>query len=125
MNSTVSENGQDTRKDFSSARHEAGGGTHRFRSATGQEFSDLMADIQDLVARIAHVNDPDVVRLRAKVERALSTAKSAIAQGSDRLQRQARDALKAGDGYVRDRPWQSVGIAAAAGLIVGFLLARR
>jgi ElaB/YqjD/DUF883 family membrane-anchored ribosome-binding protein len=125
MNSIVSENGQEIRKDFSSAKKDAGDTTHRIRSAAGQEVSDLMADVQDLVGRIAHVNDPDVVRLRAKVEGALSTAKTAISEGSDRLQRHAKDALNAGDGYVRDQPWQAVGIAAATGLLVGFLVARR
>ncbi|MGO9935962.1 MAG: YqjD family protein [Steroidobacteraceae bacterium] len=30
-----------------------------------------------------------------------------------------------GDNHVRGQPWQAVGIAAAAGLLVGFLFARR
>jgi ElaB/YqjD/DUF883 family membrane-anchored ribosome-binding protein len=30
-----------------------------------------------------------------------------------------------GDLYVRDNPWQAVSIAAAAGLVVGVLVARR
>ena len=125
MSSTVTGNGEDARSSFSAAKSEASDAANRVRSAAGQEVSDLMGDVQDLLGRIAHVNDPDVARLRTKVEGALSTARSAISEGTDRLQRQAKDALNAGDGYVRDQPWQAVGIAAAAGLIVGYLVARR
>ena len=125
MNSTVSGNGEDARRNFSAVKSEASDAANRVRSAAGQEVSDLMGDVQDLLGRIAHVSDPDVARLRTKVEGALSTARTAISEGTDRLQRKAKDALNAGDGYVRDQPWQAVGIAAAAGLIVGYLVARR
>ena len=34
-------------------------------------------------------------------------------------------AAKATDDYVRDNPWQAVGIAAMAGLVLGILISRR
>jgi ElaB/YqjD/DUF883 family membrane-anchored ribosome-binding protein len=84
-----------------------------------------MADVQDLLSRIAHVADPEIARVRARVERGLASAKQTLADGTDRVQRHAKDAVAAGDNYVREQPWQAVGIAAAAGLLVGFLVARR
>jgi ElaB/YqjD/DUF883 family membrane-anchored ribosome-binding protein len=87
----------------------------------GQEGPDLTADVQNLLGRIAHVADPEIARLRARIERRLAIAKKTLADGTDRVQRHAKDV----DSYVRDRPWQAVGIAAAAGLVVGFLAARR
>jgi ElaB/YqjD/DUF883 family membrane-anchored ribosome-binding protein len=39
--------------------------------------------------------------------------------------RRAREVAQAADEYVRENPWQSVGIAAGIGLVVGMLLARR
>ncbi len=57
--------------------------------------------------------------------RTLVRAKRTLAGGSDRVQRHARRAIDAGDSYVRDNPWQAVGIGATAGLIVGLLVARR
>ena len=98
---------------------------HQWRSATGQEVNDLMADVQDLLGRVAHVADPDIARLRKKVEGALANAKTALSDGRDSVRRQAREAVQAGDSYVREQPWQAVGIAAAAGLLIGFLVARR
>jgi ElaB/YqjD/DUF883 family membrane-anchored ribosome-binding protein len=89
------------------------------------EVSNLVADVQDLLSRLAHVADPEVARVRARVEQALATAKRALADGTDRVQRQAKNAVSVGDLYVRDNPWQAVGIAAAAGFVVGVLVARR
>jgi ElaB/YqjD/DUF883 family membrane-anchored ribosome-binding protein len=42
-----------------------------------------------------------------------------------RVQRQAREALSAGDTYVHDQPWQAIGAAAVAGLVLGLLVYRR
>jgi ElaB/YqjD/DUF883 family membrane-anchored ribosome-binding protein len=91
----------------------------------GQEIINLTADVQDLLGRVAHVADPEIARLRAKIERGLAIAKKTLADGTELVQRHAKDVITAGDSYVRDRPWQTVGIAAAAGLVVGFLVARR
>jgi ElaB/YqjD/DUF883 family membrane-anchored ribosome-binding protein len=100
-------------------------GGRRVRTAGGEEVRTLMADVQDLLGRVAHVADPEIARVRAKVEAGLSNAKAAIGQGADRIRRSAGDAMAAGDEYVRDRPWQAVGVAAAAGLLVGLLVGRR
>jgi ElaB/YqjD/DUF883 family membrane-anchored ribosome-binding protein len=97
---------------------------HR-RDGGAQEVHDLMADVQNLLGQMAHVADPEIARLRAKVADALDTAKRAVTDGTQRVQRQAKDAIRAGDGYVRNQPWQAVGVAAVAGLIVGILVARR
>jgi ElaB/YqjD/DUF883 family membrane-anchored ribosome-binding protein len=125
METTLSENGQAGRTDPKMMKNEISDAARQWRSATGQEVSNLMADVQDLLGRVAHVADPEVIRLRAKVTDALSTAKATIARGSDSVQRSARDAMNAGDSYVHEQPWQAIGIAAAAGLLVGFLVARR
>jgi len=92
---------------------------------SSHEVSNLIADVQDLLNRLVHVADPEIAQVRAKAERALATAKRALADGTDRVQRQAKSAMAAGDVYVRDNPWQVVGIAAAVGLVVGVLVAGR
>ena len=37
----------------------------------------------------------------------------------------ARNTVKVADGYVREQPWQAMGVTAAVGLLIGFLLGRR
>jgi ElaB/YqjD/DUF883 family membrane-anchored ribosome-binding protein len=125
MESILNDNGQAIRGDANKLKPDAGDAVQRPRDAGGQEMSSVIADMQDLLGRVAHVADPEIARLRIKVGRALTSAKKVLADGTDQVQRQAKNAITAGDGYVREQPWQAVGIAAAAGLLVGFLVARR
>jgi ElaB/YqjD/DUF883 family membrane-anchored ribosome-binding protein len=66
-----------------------------------------------------------MARLRTKVEGALATVKQTLVDGTDQVQRQAKDAMASADGYVRGQPWQAVGVAAVVGIAVGFMVGRR
>ena len=125
MESTFNEDGQAIRGEAKARQANPAGAVKKLGEAGGQEVNNLMADVQDLLGRLSHVADPEIARVRAKVERGLTAAKKALVDGSDHIQRDAKNAMSAGDSYVRDQPWQAVGIAAAAGLVVGFLAARR
>ncbi|WP_435952460.1 DUF883 family protein [Dryocola sp. BD626] len=61
---------------------------------------------------------------RKKAEALLKETRARI-QGRGRVQQAARDAVGCADSYVHDKPWQSVGIGAAVGLVLGALLASR
>jgi ElaB/YqjD/DUF883 family membrane-anchored ribosome-binding protein len=52
------------------------------KGTSSQEVRNLMADMQDLLDRVAHVADPEIARLRAKIERGLATAKKTLADGT-------------------------------------------
>jgi ElaB/YqjD/DUF883 family membrane-anchored ribosome-binding protein len=125
MESTLGENGRTMRGDVKTLKSDAGALAQKLRSAGGQEVNNLVADVQDLLGRVAHLADPEIARLRLKVEGAIVTAKKAIGEGADQVQRQAQVAIKASDRYVREKPWQAISIAALAGLAVGFLVSRR
>jgi ElaB/YqjD/DUF883 family membrane-anchored ribosome-binding protein len=124
MESTINDISQTARADGKAGKTGAGDAVPELLRS-GQEVPNLNADVQNLLARVAHVADPEVARLRTRIERGLATAKKTLVDGTDRVQRQAKDMLTTGDGYVRDRPWQAVGVAAAVGLFLGFLVARR
>ena len=94
-------------------------------AAAGDEVHNLIADVEDLINRVGDAADPELRRLRAKVADAVNTAKKSIAEGVGQVQGQANQAIEAGDRYVRNQPWEAIGIAALAGLAVGFLVARR
>jgi len=44
---------------------------------------------------------------------------------SRRFLRQAREALPSANGALRDNPWAALGLGAALGITVGYLLSRR
>jgi ElaB/YqjD/DUF883 family membrane-anchored ribosome-binding protein len=100
-------------------------GAGHIKNVASAEIQSLIADVEDLVARIADLNDADVARVRNKVLRAVDAAKDSLAEGADTLRRQAQRAATTADDYVHDSPWQAVGIAALVGAVVGILAARR
>src|SRR5580692_1847898 len=85
-------------------------GVNDIQNAAAGELKSLIADVEDLVARIADLNDADVVRVRNKVQRAVDSAKQSVAESADSLRRRAQNAASTADDYVRDSPWQAVGI---------------
>jgi len=100
-------------------------GVEHMRGTAASELQNLIADVEDLLGRISNLKDADVSRVRNRVEQALASAKESISSGTDSVRAQARRVASSADGYVRESPWQALGIAALAGLAVGFLVARR
>jgi ElaB/YqjD/DUF883 family membrane-anchored ribosome-binding protein len=95
------------------------------KSAAASEVKNLIADVEELMARIADLNDADVVRIRDKVQSAVDATKQSLADGADTLRKQAQKVVSTADDYVRDSPWQAIGIAALVGAVVGILATRR
>jgi len=48
-----------------------------------------------------------------------------LADGADAIRQRAQDVASSADDYVRDSPWQAIGIAALVGAVVGILATRR
>jgi ElaB/YqjD/DUF883 family membrane-anchored ribosome-binding protein len=92
--------------------------------ANGQ-VNKFLDSVEDLTKALKDIDTPDVARVRAKVRIALAAAKSAVSDTASQIGNQAVQVGKRTDGYVRENPWQVIGIAAAIGLAVGFLVSRR
>ena len=94
-------------------------------SAGSREFRNLIADVEDLIKRVAHVDDQDLARARAKLEHTLDAAKASLHNGKERVKTTARHAAENTDEYVHSNPWSAIGIAAAAGAAIAVLLTTR
>jgi ElaB/YqjD/DUF883 family membrane-anchored ribosome-binding protein len=88
-------------------------------------INDFLDNVDDLTKAIKDVETPEIARVRAKVKIALAAAKSALSDGAAQVRGQARQVTKTTDNYVRDNPWQVVGIAAAVGIVLGMMMTRR
>jgi ElaB/YqjD/DUF883 family membrane-anchored ribosome-binding protein len=88
-------------------------------------ISDFLDNVDDLTKAIKDIEAPEIARVRAKVKMALAAAKSALSDSAAQIRGQARTVTKTADNYVRDNPWQVVGIAAVVGIAVGVMLTRR
>ncbi len=104
---------------------DVGEGPSNMKNVATAEIQNLIADVEDLVARIADLKDADIVRVRSKVLRAVGTAKESLVESAENLRRQAQRAATTADDFVHDSPWQAVGIAALVGAVVGILATRR
>jgi ElaB/YqjD/DUF883 family membrane-anchored ribosome-binding protein len=92
--------------------------------ANGQ-VNNFLDSVEDLTKALKDVETPDIARVRAKVKNALAAAKSAVSDSAHQLGNRAQQVGKRTDGFVRDNPWQVIGIAAVVGLAVGILASRR
>lgn len=123
------ENSQDAAADARASgrrlRDDLGEGFDNVKSAASGEIKYLIADVEELMARISDLKDADVVRVRGKVQRAVDATKQSLADSALSLRRRAKAAASSADDYVRDSPWQAVGIAALVGAVVGILATRR
>jgi ElaB/YqjD/DUF883 family membrane-anchored ribosome-binding protein len=106
-------------------KNDLGDGVNDIKAAASSEIKSLIADVEDLMARIADLKDADVVRVRGKVQRAVDATKQSLADGADTIRHHAQNVASTADDYVRDSPWQAVGIAALVGAGVGILATRR
>jgi ElaB/YqjD/DUF883 family membrane-anchored ribosome-binding protein len=62
---------------------------------------------------------------RERVQHAFEQGKEQWLEIQDQAMQYSKDAAEQADKYVREKPWQAVGIAAAIGLVAGLLIRRR
>src|ERR1700677_1077033 len=100
-------------------------GAHDIKAAASTEIKSLIADVEDLMARIADLKDADVMRARNKVQRAVDATKQSLADGADAIRQDAHSGANTAYDFVCESPWQAVGIAALVGAVLGILATRR
>ncbi len=62
---------------------------------------------------------------RRRVQAALESARTRLTKMQGSAAEMGDEAVRATEAYVREKPWQALGIAAGAGLVLGLLLSRR
>jgi ElaB/YqjD/DUF883 family membrane-anchored ribosome-binding protein len=97
-------------------------------AARDQLVADLkavVADAEELLRATKDAAGEKVSAARARAEATIGKARAKLASAEDAAVERAKDAAKSADDYVHEHPWNAVGIAAAAGIVIGILLARR
>jgi ElaB/YqjD/DUF883 family membrane-anchored ribosome-binding protein len=96
-----------------------------FRGKLVADLKTVVADAEELLKVTASQTGEWVTAARARAEESLKAAKGRLAEEEAAVMAKAKAAAKATKDYVRANPWKTVGIAAAVGLILGILAARR
>jgi ElaB/YqjD/DUF883 family membrane-anchored ribosome-binding protein len=68
--------------------------------------------------------DLHVGGLGAGATGALASVIDPLVEASETWVRRAREAVSSADDYVRNNPWQAIGVVAMVGVTLGFLVAR-
>lgn len=85
----------------------------------------VIADAEELLKLTAGQAGEKAAEVRKRIEQNLATARTELSRMQDQAIATAREGGEAADRYVRTNPWQAVGIAACAGLVLGVLIGRR
>jgi ElaB/YqjD/DUF883 family membrane-anchored ribosome-binding protein len=92
---------------------------------TDKLAADLRLVISDAEALLrAAVGETTTVG-REKIQEGLEAAKIRLGPLAEEAAVHARDSVRAADGYVREHPWNAVGIAVLAGVALGLLISRK
>ncbi|MCE0521333.1 MAG: DUF883 family protein [Methylacidiphilales bacterium] len=79
----------------------------------------LTKDVQDLLKATASVVSEKAAEARVRVEESLKVAQDKLSVVHENAKAKGQEAFAATDGYVRDNPWNAVGIAAGIGFLLG------
>jgi ElaB/YqjD/DUF883 family membrane-anchored ribosome-binding protein len=90
-----------------------------------EDLKKVVTDVEDLLQATAGQAGERIGEARERAEKTLSAARRRLGSLEEEALRRARAAAGDADRYVRDNPWQSVGVAAAAGFLIGMLVSRR
>lgn len=90
-----------------------------------QDLKTVMQDAEALLKATSTQTGERIQEVRARAEESLRQARVRLTQVEEDALRQAREVADATEEYVRENPWQSVGIAAGVGLLLGLLISRR
>jgi ElaB/YqjD/DUF883 family membrane-anchored ribosome-binding protein len=79
----------------------------------------LIDGAEELLTNLTDAHNPDIQKLRDRVDQAIADARQAIAQSEEDLSVKLRDIAYTVDDYVREYPW----LAVATGVLVAGTIA--
>lgn len=98
------------------------------QAETRRLMEDLRTVVQDaeaLMSATAGEAGAGVREARQRAAESLEQARIRLEGLEDEVKARAREAARDADTYVHQHPWQSVGVAAAVGFLIGLLVSRR
>lgn len=90
-----------------------------------EDFSKVVADTEMLLRGLASAGGDKAAAMREAAEANLASAKARLRDLQATVSDKATGVANEADAYVHENPWTAIGIAAAAGLILGLVIAGR
>ncbi|HYC38816.1 MAG TPA: hypothetical protein VEC19_20480 [Usitatibacter sp.] len=90
----------------------------------GRDVQNVVSEAQELLKTVKEEGTTQMDAVRGKMQAQYDAAREKFGEIQTTVSEGAKVAATSTDAYVRSNPWRAVGIAAAAGAILGFLCAR-
>jgi ElaB/YqjD/DUF883 family membrane-anchored ribosome-binding protein len=89
------------------------------------DLRQVIFDVEELLKATAGQAGERVSEARQRAEQTLRATRLRLGELEGEAMERAREAAGEADRYVRENPWQSIGIAAGVAFLVGVLISRR
>ncbi len=89
------------------------------------ELRTVVDNAEELLHSTSNQAGEGVVIARARIQESLKAVKARLHHAESAVVERTHEAAKATDHYVHTNPWQSIGISACAGIIIGMLIKRQ
>lgn len=106
------------------ARKSPGDASEKKSSAVSREFHNLVADVEELITATTALSAEELMEVKAKLGQSLAAAKASVEDIGGAVTERARKVALETDGYVHQQPWAAIGMGAAAGFLLGLVVAR-
>ena len=131
--SNTAENAQDAAENVA---HRVGAAAQRVGNAAksagkqvgavaSDELENLRADLDELISRLPSLSDVDLEKAKDNLMQKIAETKEAARDVAQDAREQLDHGIECSRDYVKERPLQSVGYAAAIGFLIGLLTSRR
>jgi ElaB/YqjD/DUF883 family membrane-anchored ribosome-binding protein len=88
-------------------------------------LSAVISDTEEVLkATVDHVGEKSQ-EIRAKAAESLRAAKASVEELENLVVENSKFAVASTNQYVHKNPWQAIGMAAGAGLVLGWILSRK
>jgi ElaB/YqjD/DUF883 family membrane-anchored ribosome-binding protein len=91
----------------------------------GRDVQNVVSEAQELLKTVKDEGATQIDAVKQKLAGQYDVARQKFGEIQTTVTDGAKVAMTTTDEYVRSNPWRAVGIAAAAGAIIGFLASRR
>lgn len=95
------------------------------QNAIARDFQNVVSDAQELLKTVEREGEAGFVEAKTRLVGSLDSAKAKLSEYQASAAQAGRKYAEQTDKYVHDNPWKAVGVGAALGAVIGFLVARR
>ena len=95
------------------------------QEALMSDLQNVLADTEAMLKDVADESGNMSQAVRERISANLKSVKAKLSETEQLVTEKAKVAVKATDEYVHDNPWQSIGVAAGIGFLIGLLVSRR